>query len=71
ASYEEASTIRAEHGGYLLAYKRHFFIVDSYFIETLGLDPADPDWERIGRDWARPLAPEARTRLYERLIRAS
>lgn len=69
ASYDEARKIRQEHGGYLLAYKKHFFIVDRHFIETLGLDPEDPDWERIGRDWARPADPEARGRLYARLIR--
>lgn len=70
ATYDEAHDIRAEHGGYLLAYKHQFFIVDRYFIETLGLDPDDPDWERIGRDWVQPLEPEARGRLYARLVRA-
>ena len=45
ASYAEARSIREHHGGYLLAYRRHFFIVDRYFIETLGLLPEDPDWE--------------------------
>jgi hypothetical protein len=49
ASYAEARSIRAHYGGYLLAYRRHFFIVDRYFIETLGLLPEDPDWELIGR----------------------
>lgn len=70
ASYDEAKTIRDEHGGYLLAYKRHFFIVDRHFIETIGLDPDDPDWEKIGRDWARPKDPAARGRLYARLLGA-
>ncbi len=70
ASHDEARAIRAEHGGYLLAYERHYFIVDGYFIETLGLDPADPDWDAIGRDWARPASKEARTRLYQKLIAA-
>ena len=69
ASYDEASTIRGQTSGYLLAYKHHFFIVDRYFIETLGLDPGDPNWDRIGHDWARPQCPEARGRLYARLIR--
>ncbi len=69
ASYDEAERIRAEHGGYLLAYKRHFFIVDRHFIETLGLDPEDSDWEALGRDWARPQQVNARGRLYAKLIR--
>jgi hypothetical protein len=69
ASYEEARAIRAQHGGYLLAYRRHFFIADRYFIATLGLDPADPDWQLIGRDWVRPARVDARERLYGKLIR--
>ncbi len=70
ASYREAAAIREDHGGYLLAYRRHFFIADRHFIATLGLDPDDADWERIGRDWVKPRLPEARERLYRRLIRA-
>ena len=65
ASYDEARAIREQHGGYLLAYRRHFFIVDRYFIETLGLHPNDPDWDLIGRDWVKPRKPDARERLYE------
>lgn len=68
ASYSEAHVIREQHGGYLLAYRRHFFIVDRFFIATLRLDPDDPDWERIGRDWVRPKEPAARQRLYAQLI---
>jgi hypothetical protein len=70
ASYEEAKAIRDEHGGYLLAYRRHYFITDRYFIETLGLDPDDPDWHSIGRDWVHPSEPAARERLYAKLIGA-
>lgn len=69
ASYDEARAIHEEHGGYLLAYRRHFFISDRYFIETLGLDPDDPDWQLIGRDWVKPTRAEARERLYGKLIR--
>jgi hypothetical protein len=68
ASYDEARTIRAEHGGYLLAYKRHYFIVDRYYLETLGLDPDDADWDRMGRDWVKPRDPAARARLYAKLV---
>jgi len=70
ANYEEARELRAEVQGYLLAYKRHFFIVDEHFIESLGLDPADPDWEAMGRDWVKPRDPNARRRLYGKLIQA-
>jgi hypothetical protein len=68
ASYDDAHEIRAAHGGYLLAYKRQFLIVDPPFIESMGLDPEDPDWERMARDWPRPRDPEARRRLYRQLI---
>lgn len=70
ASYDEARAIRAEHGGYLLPYRRQFFISDRYFVEMLGLDPDDPDWHHIGRDWARPGDLAARDRLYAALIKA-
>jgi len=69
ASYEEARRIREQNGGFLLAYKKHFFITDRNFVEHLGLDPDDADWELIGRDWARPKDPAARERLYARLLR--
>lgn len=70
ANYEEARELRTEIQGYLLAYKRHFFIVDKHFIESLGLDPADPDWEAMGRDWVKPRDADARRRLYGKLIQA-
>ena len=68
ASYEGAAAIREDHGGYLLAYRRHYFITDRHFIATLGLDPDDPDWERIDRDWVKPTRPDARERLYRKLV---
>lgn len=70
ASYDEARAIRAEHGGYLLAYKRQFLICDRFYIEELGLDPDDPDWEAIARDWVQPPELAARTRLYGKLLAA-
>jgi len=69
ASYEEAKAIREQHGGYLLAYRRHYFIADRHFITTIGLNPDDPDWQLIGRDWVKPRRVEARERLYGELIR--
>lgn len=68
AAYDDAVPVRAARQGYLLAYKRQYLVVDRYFIESLGLDPDDPDWREIGFDWVRPLNIAARTRLYAKLI---
>jgi hypothetical protein len=67
-TYEEAVADRASSGGYLLGYKRQYVVVDHYFIESLGLDPADPDWEALGFDWVRPKNVAARSRLYAKLV---
>lgn len=68
ADYAEAAKVRAEHGGYLLAYGRQFLVADENFIRYIGLDPHDPDWETIGRDWPNTHHTAARNRLYTQLI---
>ena len=70
ASYAEARDIRAEHGGYLLPYRKQFLIVETHYLEALGLDAGDPDWERIGRDWAAPADLTAWARLTSRAVDA-
>jgi hypothetical protein len=67
-TYEEAAADRESSSGYLLAYKRQYVVVDRYFIESLGLDPADPDWDALGFDWVRPKSIAARSRLYAKLV---
>jgi len=67
-TYNEAAADRTESGGYLLGYKRQYVVVDRYFIESLGLDPADQDWEALGFDWVRPKSLSARSRLYAKLV---
>lgn len=69
-TYEEAAADRAARGGYLLAYRMQFLVTDRGYIETLGLDPDDPDWQAMGHDWARPRDAAARARLYGKLIAA-
>lgn len=65
-NYEEARAAREIDGGYLFPYKHHFFITDAGAIRELGLDPSDPDWERIGWDWVRPRDSDAWERLREK-----
>ncbi|MEQ9703519.1 MAG: hypothetical protein RLO54_37085 [Sandaracinaceae bacterium] len=70
AHHEEARRIRAEHGGYLLAYRHQFLVVEGAYLEGLGLDPQDPDWDRMGRDWARPADHAAWRRITSAAIAA-
>jgi hypothetical protein len=70
ATYEAAAAVQRSCRGYLLAYRRHYLVVERDYIETLGLDPDDRDWERIGFDWVRPRDPGARSRLYAKLVAA-
>ena len=64
--YEDARASLEAEGGYLLPFKSQFFLTQSEGIRELGLDPDDPDWERIGWDWVRPKDVEAWNRLRER-----
>lgn len=68
AAYDEARTTRELTDGYLLAYRQQFFVVTRTYVEAMGLDPDDPDWDAMGRDWVRPQQPAARARLYAKLV---
>jgi hypothetical protein len=67
ARYEAARARLEQAGGYLLPYKSHFFICTREYIEVLGLDPDDRDWEAIGWDWVNPADRDAWERLTSRL----
>lgn len=68
AAHEEARRVHAENGGYLLAFKRDFFIAEADFMESIGCDPNDPKWKDIGFDWAQPKSVDARTLLALELL---
>jgi hypothetical protein len=68
ARYDEARASLEAQGGYLFPYRHQFFICEWGFVDALGIDPADPDWERMGRDWVRPRDEAARDRLERKLI---
>jgi len=71
ASYEEAQTVQAQQGGYLLAYQNQYLVVDANYIKTLGLNPEDPDWSCIDYNWVEPRDPTARNRLSRKIVQAS
>ncbi len=54
---------------YLFPYRHQFVVCEGQLLEDQGIDTTDPDWERIGRDWANPLDTKAHARLSVRLRR--
>ena len=65
--YGQARSSLAEQGGYLFSYRDQYFICEAGFIETLGLDPDDPDWEKIGWNCVEPADVRAWERILSRL----
>jgi hypothetical protein len=69
-THAEAKAEQAKSGGTLFPYRRQYVLVGDDFLEALNLDPADPDWGRIGRDWVEPADGEAFERLSAKLAAA-
>lgn len=68
ADYAKAKKhLASDPKAYLLVYQQHYFICTADHIAALGFDPADPDWEKIGRDWAQPQDAKAHARLSSKL----
>ena len=66
ANYDEAKSYQQTKGGYLLPFKTQFFICDADYIDNLGFDSKDPDWQLIGFDWIEPDNKSAKQRLYRK-----
>jgi hypothetical protein len=69
-NYEAARRSLESEGGFLLPFRHHFYVCEAGAIRAMGLEPDDPDWEKIGRDCARPADAEAYGRLREKRSRA-
>ncbi|MEZ5354937.1 MAG: hypothetical protein R2762_20060 [Bryobacteraceae bacterium] len=67
--YDEARSVLA--GGperrFLFPFRQHYVLCEEGFLTARGVDTTDPDWERIGRDWARASDKAAWLRLAARL----
>jgi hypothetical protein len=51
ADHDDAcASLQVHSGRYLFPYGRQFIVADAPFVVAIGLDPAAPEWERIGRD---------------------
>ncbi|WP_208719081.1 hypothetical protein [Corallococcus sicarius] len=68
ATYDEAAASLAAQGGFLFPFRHQWFVCEADFLQALGIDTKDADWERMGRDWVRPRDSAARTRLEGKLV---
>lgn len=71
ANYNEAKSILKEKDGFLLPYKNQFFICYANYMKQIGFEPDDPDWEKIGYDWAAPADQTAWQRLYKKWTKSA
>ncbi|NNC09317.1 hypothetical protein HJC10_41695 [Corallococcus exiguus] len=68
STYEEASRSLDAQGGFLFPFRDQCFICEADFLQALGIDSRDADWERMGRDWVRPRDLAAKERLEAKLV---
>jgi hypothetical protein len=69
-TYAEArEVLTAPPKRYLFPYRHQFVVCEGQLLADQGVDTSDPDWERIGRDWVKPLDARAQARLAVRLRR--
>ena len=49
-SYSEAKIFHENHGGYLLTFKKQFFVVTDEYVKYIGIDPTHKCWKDISFD---------------------
>ena len=52
---------------YLLPYEGHYFLCESDYIESLGIDLFDEDLKKVGKDWINPEDVRAFQRLTDKI----
>ena len=66
--YGEAKSYLQANGGFLLPFKKQFFVCTADYINNLGFNANDLDWTLIGYDWFKPQDAAAWQRLYKKWI---
>lgn len=66
--YEEAKSFQCSNGGFILPFKKQFFVCTADYIGHLGFDANDPDWALIAHDWVVPENKLAWQRLSKKWI---
>jgi len=69
ANYKQAKAHQKKSGGFLLPYKKQFFICDADYINWLGLNAEDADWKAVDFDWVKPASQKAWQRLYAKWLK--
>lgn len=69
ATYDEAKAALKGKDRFLFPFRTQFVVVPGGLLKSLGLDPTDPDWDLIGRDWSQPNDTAAHHRLNQKLTR--
>ena len=67
SSYQEAKTYQQAVSGFLLPYQNQFFVCDHHYIEWLGLDAQDENWNLINFDAAQSSHERALSQLRKKL----
>jgi hypothetical protein len=68
-NYAEAKQQHKITGGFLLPYKKQFFICEANYLKQIGFDPEDPNWQLIDWDWVKPKNKTAREHLYKKWLK--
>ncbi len=62
--YEEATTYHKTNGGYLLQYRKDYYVAEQAVIDVLGLQHLSTEWKTIGNNWVQPTNKQAWEVIY-------